>query len=225
MVTREQISALSARYIEANGLRVVAGDAGVGDLLVPYLLMDAEYSLYQKYVTKVSAKRELKKVKGAWVEAYGLFNRAFFSAFGEEQRDVVVDLMDEYEEWVGNSVEIARITVMNEIGKEGYDLDEQELLGACLMCNCLSQCANIVWETIHVDARGMKRKSDAIERVEWCSKRFADVWMEQRGDRKVINLNENKKVNAAMNALVSKIVRFPKLRMARDLQGGEDNGE
>lgn len=45
--------------------------------------------------------------------------------------------------------------------------------------------------------------------------------MEQRGDRKVINLNENKKVNAAMNALVSKIVRFPKLRMARDLQGGE----
>ena len=223
MVTKEQISALSERYIEANELRVVKGTAGVGDLLIPFLLMDLEYSLYQKYVRKVDARRELKKVKNEWERAYGLFDREFFSVFSEEQKEWVVELMDEYEEWVWNGVEIARIAVMDEMAKrEGYELDVQELLGACLMCNCLAQCANIVWEAIHVDRRGRKRKNDAIERVQWCSKRYADVWMEQHGDRAVINLNDNKRVNDAMNALVRKISRFPKVTMAQDLKEGED---
>lgn len=214
------IEKIVGALLKARGLKVVKGEAGTGDILYPYLLMDLEYSVWQKDVRGVKAERELKRVKGQWQEVYDRFNRAFFRDVGEEYWEEVTDLMDEYEKWMERPLMLARVAMMNAIGER--DFEEQKLLSACLLCNCLAQCANIIWGTIFIDRHGHKRENPDIAAVEKASKRFADVWMSQRGDKSVINLNGDKGVNEAMNVVVKQITQFPLIKLARDLQGGGD---
>lgn len=201
-------------YLRHNHLKVIAGEYGAGDVLYPFLLMDLVYGIYQGEIRKVECKRELKRARGKWNEAYGLFTRSFFAAFSVEQQDEICDLMDEYEKWMEGSVMCARVAVMNAIGER--DFEEQKLLSACMLCNCLSQCAQIVWGTIFKDERGRPEQNREIEEVARWSKGFGDAWMEQRGDKSVINLNGVKEVDAAMNALTRRLAHFPPLMVAKE---------
>lgn len=213
------VEGIVKKLLSARGLRLVAGEHDAASLLYPYLLMDLQYSVWQKDVRGVKAEKELKRAQTRWREAYDRFNRAFFRDIGSENWDCICDLMDEYEAWMERPLMLARVAIMNAIGEREFE--EQKLLSACLLCNCLAQCANIIWGTIYMDEHGRKRRNDDIERVEWASKAFADTWMLQRGDHSVINLNGDKGVNDAMNVVVQHITHFPGLKLARDLQEGE----
>ena len=216
MAMEMNIDDVVSRLLTARGLKVVKGSDGMGGILYPYLLMDLEYSVWQRDIRGVRAERELKKARTQWTEAYDRFNRAFFRDIGEDCWDYMCDLMDEYERWMERPLMLARVAIMNAIGER--DFEEQKILSACLLCNCLAQCANIIWGTIYLDGHGRRRKNDDIERVEWASKAFADTWMLQRGDKSVINLNGDKGVNDAMNVVVQHITQFPAIKLARDLQ-------
>lgn len=209
-----EVSVVVESYLRHNHLKVVAGEYGAGDVLYPFLLMDLVYGIYQREIVKVDCKRELKRVRGKWNEAYGLFTRSFFAAFSVEQQCDIVDLMDEYEKWMEGSLMVARVAVMNAVREREFE--EQKLLSACMLCNCLSQCAQIVWGTIFKDERGRPKVNREIEEVARWSKGFADAWMEQRGDKSVIDLNGVKEVNAAMDALVRKLSHFPPLMVAKE---------
>lgn len=211
MEGRVGVKGLVDRYLKHNRLKVIAGENGSGDVFYPFLLMDLQYGIWQKEIRGMECRHKMKAAKTRWREAYGVFNRQFFSAFDQEQTDEIVDLMDGYEKYMEGSLMCARVAVMNAVGDREFE--EQKLLSACLLCNCLAQCAQIVWGTIFRDERGRGVKNRAIEEVARSSKAFADAWMEQRGDRSVINLNGNKAVDAAMNALCGKIAHYPALRV------------
>ena len=201
----DRLKEIVGRYLDYNKMKLVKGDSGM-DVLIPFLLMDLQYSIWQEEIKGVECRHKMKMARSRWKEAYGLFTRSFFAAFSEEQVDAIVDLMDEYEQWMESAVMNARVAVMNEIAEREFE--EQKLLSACLMCNCLSQCAQIIWRTIHLDARGRGVENPWIEKVCRESKAFADAYMEQRGDRSVINLNGRPKVEAAMNALTRRLAQF-----------------
>ena len=204
-------------YLRHNHLKVIAGEYGAGDVLYPFLLMDLVYGIYQGEIRKVECKRELKRARGKWNEAYGLFTRSFFAAFSVEQQDEICDLMDEYEKWMGNSLMVVRVAVMDAIG-DRVGVKEQRVLSACQMCNILAQCAQIVFGTIFKDEMRRARKSREIEEVRIAARQFSDEYAKECGLKDVyIDLNKDKKVNAAVDAMLKKLTAFP--RLARCLQG------
>lgn len=213
-ISMREVRGIVDSYLKHNGLKVIAGEYGAGDVLYPFLLMDLQYSIWHGEVEKVECRHELKRVKEKWRESYGLFTRSFFAAFSVEQQDEIVDLMDEYEKWMEGTLMCVRVAVMNAIREREFE--EQKLLSACLLCNCLAQCAQIVWGTIFKDERGRPKVNREIEEVARWSKGFADAWMTQRGDRSVINLNGQKEVDAAMNALTRRLAHFPPLMVAKE---------
>lgn len=204
-------------YLKWNHLKLVEGGAQSGEVLYPFLLMDLQYGLWQEEVRGVECSGKMKQVRNRWRDAYGLLNRRFFSAFDEDQRDQVVDLMDEYEKWMGNSLMVVRVAVMDAIG-DMVGVKEQRVLSACQMCNILAQCAQIVFGTIFKDERRRARKSREIEEVRIAARQFSDEYAKACGLKDVyIDLNKDKKVNAAVDAMLKKLTAFP--RLARCLQG------
>lgn len=197
-------------YLKHNGLKIIAGEYGCTDVLYPFLLMDLQYGIYEKEIKGLECRHLMKRAKSKWRDAFDLFSRSFFAAFTPDQADRIGDMMDDYRKWMEGSLMVARVAVMNAIGER--DFEEQKLLSACLLCNCLAQCAQIVWGTIFKDEHRRAETNRYIEDVARASKGVADEWMNQRGDRSVINLNGNKAVDDAMCALTRRLSHFPPLR-------------
>jgi len=197
-------------YCRHNGLRLLAGDCDGMDALYPFLLMDLAYGIWQKELACVPARHGMKRARSRWREAYGLFTRGFFAAFSGEQRDRVVDVMDEYEKWMEGSVMVARVAIMD--GMKEREFEDQKFLSACVLCNCLCQCAQMVWGKIFLDGRGRPTRNRYIDVVEKATLEFADGWFDERGDRSVVDLNGNGRVEEALDALKRRIAQFPPFR-------------
>lgn len=197
-------------YCRYNGLRIIEGDCGGVEALYPFLLMDLVYGIYQKEIAPVPARHGMKRARSRWKEAYGLFTRGFFAAFNEEERDRIVDVMDEYGKWMEGSVMVARVAMME--GMKDREFEDQKFLSACMLCNCLSQCAQMVWGMIFLDERGKPVRNRYIDAVEKASLEFADGWFDERGDRSVVNLNGNRRVEDAMDGIKRRIAQFPPFR-------------
>lgn len=203
-------------YCRYNGLRVIEGDYGCADVLYPFLLMDLVYGIWQKELAGVPAKHKMKQARNRWREAYGLFTRGFFAAFSAEERDRIVDLMDEYEKWMEGCVMVARVAVMDAIKDRGFE--DQKFLSACTLCNCLAQCAQMVWGMIFLDGRGKPTRNKYIDVIEKAALDFADGWFDERGDRSIVDLNGNERVEDAMNGIKRRISQFPPFRVAKDAE-------
>lgn len=202
------------RYLAFNRLKVIAGQQGVVDVFYPFLLMDVEYGMYQKDIEPLKCEREMKMLKRRWAESYRAFNRKFFHPFDAEQKERVIELMDEYGEWVNTELMMCRVAAMNAIVKaEGFESSfaDQQVLTTCLLCNCFAQSANIVWREIYRNRLGEGRIEPGIAGVERYSKEFADAYMRRIGDARVISLKGNKAFEDAMDCLVRKMLHFDKI--------------
>ena len=198
------------RYLEYNKYKLVDGEGNEAAVLYPFLLMDLEYSLWHEVIRPMKVKGMLRKRKSEWSEAYNRFNRELFIALDAEQTERFVDLMDEYERWMGNDVMVARVAAMDEIVKQTWDrpLEEQQVLSACLICNCLAQCANIAWEDTH-----LKRENRDIAAVERAALCFSDEYMKMIGDKSYLKFSGSKRFEAAMNAITRKATHFKGLEL------------
>lgn len=202
---------IALEYLRYHKYGVVDGEGNEAVVLYPFLLMDLEYSLWQEVIRPMKVKGMLKKRKSEWSEAYNRFNRELFIALDAEQTERFVDLMDEYERWMGNDVMVARVAAMDEIVRQTWDrpLEEQQVLSACLICNCLAQCANIAWEDTH-----LKKENRDIAAVERAALNFSDEYMKLIGDGSCIKFSGSKRFEAAMNAITRKVTHFGPLEIS-----------
>ena len=208
-MTRQEELALI--YIEFHHLKIVAGDNGCADIFYPFLLMDEVYSIYQKEIVPAAKTSALKHIKRRWSDAYNRFNKRFFAPYTTEQRDEIVDMMDGYSDYIHNAAMTARVAVMDAIAKDGKcPFNDQMVLSACVMCNILAQCADIVWHKIFLNRLGEGQLNLDIVGVSRYARDFADEYMRIKGNYSYIRLNEHKGVQNAVDALVQKLLHYIK---------------
>lgn len=206
------LSDIIKSYSDYNNLNVVAGAYGIGDVFYPFLLMDAQYSIYQKDILPIKCKRELKRIKSKWSDAYARFNKQFFAPFTQEQKDEIIDMMDAYSAHINNALMNVRIAVMNAISKVGdCSFEEQKVLSACSVCNILAQCANIAWEEIHLNSLLEKKPNIDLVGIAKHAHDFCSEYMRLTKTDIDLNLNEFKAVDDCMDVLYKKIFHFPEL--------------
>lgn len=199
------IKELVDTYLQAKGLKRLRGAEEDATPILPLIIMDSAFQLYDTYINPIKCKHEMKKLKNDWVDAYNKFNRDYFSCYSEEQTLFIVDMMDTFEDYIKNDLKIAFIQFTSLFKNES--LERQKVISACLLSNVLCQSAEIVWERVY-NSCDMKtnRYIIACERI---MHKWGDIFYGR--EKPSIDPNKNSDISLAVNVLCKRQMEFLRL--------------
>jgi len=204
------------RYLASIGKVRVQGDTT--EPILPFLLGDAIYAIYNKDIAPLKLTQEEKQLRKHWDKNYAMFNKPFFAAIGGEGSDDATDLMDDFEDAIANNVMVLRSELMLLLGDAPFE--ERKPIVSALLCHVLAQAAQHAWgnvyrvaEIIGTDAKGNKiishrpEKNMCLDAIRRDSFILANTWY---GDisSSLKDANKTKGIPPAINALCRKIYRW-----------------
>ena len=178
-----------------------------GDPILPFFMLDTMYQILKKDIWPVTCRHEAKRERNLWLQSYTAFNRDFFSSLDSEQSDYVIDLMDSFEEYINNDVLIAKVAVMNQVGRFGLSFEDQAVVSSAMICHILTQTASIVWGAVYKTKHYNLMASQYIESILKHSSRWMNLFFCSKSDAHV-NPNEDKQICDAVNILCKKMIKF-----------------
>lgn len=196
------------RILEKQGLQVTKGRDDMLDPVLPWFIMDIQYQLFCKVIKPLNCGHDLQKFRTRWNESYNIFNKSMFCMFNDDEKLEIVDMMDDFENYIANDVEIAKIQFMNVLGK--YELEIQDIIATGMMCNVLSQSANIIFKRIYaVGHNGKHQENRYISSVEAYSYKFVNLLHQSMSDE-VVKFSDVKPLDDAIKVLHKKIIKWLK---------------
>lgn len=196
------IDSLIEKYLKAKGLKKVKGADNDAIPLLPFIIMDSAFQLFDKYVKKVECRHEMKKWKKEWIAHYNRLNNDFFRCYDEEETDFIINMMDTFEEYVANDMLIVFVQFTNLFKNES--LDRQKILSACMLINILCQCAENFWERVF--SATFEKKNQDIIACERYMHKWSDAYYGK--DKPNLNPNNSKPICDAVDILCHKQVKF-----------------
>lgn len=144
-------SDITQAYCKAHRLYLTAGDAEMDDPapILPFIIMDAAYHEFKKHISKLNLHHELKRMKNQWLDYYHSFNSLLLSCLNEDQKNFVIDKMDEYEEFVDDYMICIRPAIFESL--TCLDFEDRYIVASLLQCNILTQIASIAYSEVHKD--------------------------------------------------------------------------
>lgn len=204
---------ITRAYYKHNNLELQKGSEESLEAILPFIIMDAVQQLYCTHIKPMDVKGQLAQIRNHWSKTYNEFNRQFFRSFDEDQIDYVVDKMDAFDSYIQNDLEITRISIMDCFRQEGDTM--QVVASACVLCGVLTVAANTVWQRVHrvvlprskyrPYARIVGEKNPLLTILEKIPYKYLG---EYRGKAEVINVSNDPKVEAAVNALCRKMIHW-----------------
>lgn len=134
------------KYLASIGVRRIQGETL--EPLMPFLIGDAIYQIYNEDIARLDLRHQLKKLRGEWVAAYDRLNGQFFRAFSTDESIEVTDLMDDFEAYIANDLMVLRCQVMQILGDE-IGFDDKKVITSALLCHVLAQAAQSVWKDVY----------------------------------------------------------------------------
>lgn len=128
-------------YLKHNNLVYVSGDCW--DLLLPFLMLDCVFQIYSKTIIPLKLKHEMKRWQTIWYDNYHKFNMAFFRSFTDEQQDEVIDMMDEFQEWIKNDIDKLRFSFIGSIPVD--DIELRKIVADCMVTSALVKAAKYIF--------------------------------------------------------------------------------
>lgn len=163
-----EITGLINSYLKHNNLKIINRNNNNAELFLPFLLIDAQYSLSIEHVAKLDLKFLEKRYRNLWFESTSKFNKQFFDAFDADQQVLIVDIMDTFVSHISNSVMLLKVATMNRF--MDYDSDLRMILSDTLACNILAQSGQFVYKRIH------QSESSIIKSIENNSELFLTTY-------------------------------------------------
>lgn len=192
-------------YLASRGYKRLKGADEDATPILPLIMMDSAFQLYDKYIKPVKCKHELKKLKNEWVAHYNRFNRSFFRCYNEEQTDFIIEMMDAFEDYIQKDMQIAYIQFTNLFRNE--DLERQKILSACMLSNILCQCAEIIHERIYGGV--YENKNHDIISCEKTMHKWSDLFYGK--EKPSLDPNKDKNITTAVDILCKRQIEFLKL--------------
>lgn len=199
------INSIVNSWLQHKGMIRKSGSGA--DPILPFLMLDAMYSILQKDLRPLDNKREMKLALKRWVASYTSFNRDFFASFSPEQRDEVIDIMDDFQAFIGNDILVAKVAVMNELKQYGLTFEQQKVVAACMVCHVLTQTADIAWEAVYKNRWGEDKRNPYIKGIlkhswDWMNIYFGKI------TNAYVNPNDSEPICKAMSVLCNRMVKF-----------------
>lgn len=147
--------------------------------LLPFILLDEAYDLYNKHVAPMKCKFELNKYKKEWSKAYQKLNKALFA---HNDADMVIDMMDSLEEEVHNTFVSFRSQVKDMLPS---NLDSADLLAAIYTYIVIVEFANSSHCVIY------NRRSKDLDLIQYWASRFLSKLFIDSGCGESVDPNKN----------------------------------
>ena len=192
-------------FLASKGLRRDKGNDGDISPLLPLIIMDTALQLYNKYIRPVECKREMKMYKNQWARLYHEFNMMYFRYFNDEQRDFVIDIMDEFDKHIEKHLFICHIQIMNKVNFE--PTDRQKVLASTLLISILCQAARIIYENLFQKAKSPMRCT-ILEQLDAVILKWQNLYYGE--GKPAVRVNDDKQVCLAVDVLLKNCVYFLK---------------
>ena len=177
--------------------------------MTPFFLADSAYLVYDERIKPLALKREMKMYAKKFIECYRAFNKDFFAAFDDEQRDYVIDKMDELHEAIAHDVEIFRMSIINYLAQ--FPLDVRQNVASFSACLHLTSCAFLTWRTVfrngHSNGEAMHNK--ALQGMLSASDMMFKAYTRQKAhSTSVIDLNKIPDIEKSSRIVCNRIIQF-----------------
>lgn len=191
-------------YLKSKGMRMIKGDRVDATPLLPLLMMDCAYQMFNTYIKPMVLKQKMKQFRNLWLENYNKFNKSFFSCFNEEQESYVIDMMDEFDADIYKDIQVAFWQFMAIIPNE--PIDKRKALSACMMISIFCQSAQIIWGTTYKTSKGNEQICGEIKA---CENSIVNLKILLYGKGKEdVNPNTYKNITDAVDILCKKMIKF-----------------
>ena len=190
-------------FLASKGMKRQKGNDGDISPLLPLIIMDTALQLFNKYIRPVECKREMKMYKNQWARLYHEFNMMYFRYFNDEQRDFVIDIMDEFDEHIEKHVFICHIQIMNKVKFE--TTDRQKVLASTLLISILCQAARIIYENLFQKAK-IPMRCTILEQMDAVILKWQNLYYGT--GKPAVKVNDDKQVCLAVDVLLKNCVYF-----------------
>jgi hypothetical protein len=201
MITQKQIV---DTYLAYKKRRRTKGEREDNTLpLMPFFIMDCCYQVYCKDIKDLPCKHLMKQAKKKWADNYHKFTTDFFLAFNADQTEYIIDLMDEFNDHINNSVVMLKSAVVNYI-PDVIAFEEKKTLGSLMVCNVLAQAAQHLYGEMYRDPFMRKEEDQYIERIKSASHHLSGMFPEARN----LELTASTNIMQMVKVLCDNIVKF-----------------
>ena len=172
---------------------------------MPFYIMDACYQIYCKDIKDLPCKQMMKQAKKRWSACYHKYTADFFLAFNEDQTEFITDQMDEFGDYIHNSVVMLKSKAMSQI-PDSVSFEDRKVLASLLLCNVLAQAAQHLHGFMYRNADMTREINYDIEGVKKASYDIVHLHPASKG----VNLTASDEVMTLINVLCKKIMKFLK---------------
>ena len=145
----------------------------------------------------------MKRCQGEWLKLYHEFNMEYFSLYTQDQRDYIIDLMDDFEVWIAKHLSICHIQLMNQLTFE--PIERQGVLAATLLISILTQSARIVYEGIMAKA-GIRMEHKTLMRLDRLIIQWQNLYYGR--NKPNVKVDDDKQVCLAVDILCKNEIYF-----------------
>ncbi len=190
-------------FLASKGMKRDKGNDGDISPLLPLIIMDTALQLYNKYIRPVECKQEMKMYKNKWMKLYHEYNMMYFLCFNEEQRDFIIDIMDEFDKHIERHLFICHIQIMNKVNFE--PTDRQKVLASTLLISILCQAAKIIYENLFQKAK-IPMRCTILEQLDAVILKWQNLYYGT--GKPVVKVDDDKQVCLAVDVLLKNCVNF-----------------
>ena len=190
-------------FLASKGLKRQKGNDGDISPLLPLIIMDTALQLFNKYIRPVECKREMKMYKNQWARLYHEFNMMYFLCFNEEQRDFIIDIMDEFDEHIEKHLFICLIQIMNKVDFE--PTDRQKVLASTLLISILCQAARIIYDSFFRKSK-IPMRCTTLEQMDAVILKWQKLYYGK--GKPDVKVNDDEQVCLAVDVLLKNCINF-----------------
>ena len=151
------------QFLEYKGFHKQRG--GSTAPLMPNIIADYIYLVWDEFI-KGKVKNEVKQQSNRMYNFYRKFNREFFGGFDKKQGDSLIDIMDEFSEFIKNEVFLFKMAVRNRYKANCKDRETLELFCNIALCRFLTSQANEIWGVVYRGRYGERTKDPNLAQME-----------------------------------------------------------
>ena len=171
--------------------------------LMPFYIMDACYQVFCKEVKDYPCRHQMKQARERFREYYHKYTTDFFRPFNADQMEFITDQMDEFNDYINNSMVILKSKVFGII-PDTYSFEDRKFLSALLLCNVLAQAAQHLYGNMYRKEDMTKEVDMNIEGIKKATHDMARHHPASRG----ADFSAPDEVMQLINALCKKIMKF-----------------
>lgn len=189
-------------YLKHNNLKIVRGNSW--DPILPFLMMDCVYQMYSETIKPLPLRHEQKRNRSIWRDNYQRMNQSFFRSFNDDQQDEVINIMDQFNEYIKNDLDRLRFAFMGCLPIE--DIETKKIISVCMATSALTNAAEHIFKN-----RFSKVKlayGDPViylEKIKISAVRIANYYYKASTD---FNPNTDRNLSGHLQALCNRMVRF-----------------